>query len=203
MITLKFLSGNVSLRHINLILKHCVIHSKKKKTEQGMIKSYTLHDLGMNVYGEKFVLPFDIEEKDETILQKTVNLISEAKIYERLLFTDRCKDDKITVNEWNNIETKCLYEGYDDKYPFTLVMEVFRYMKNKQPRQVSSYSFHDQYLVKKEPKMYCGDEEIQDGQWMVAVHFEQGAGELLHELIDLNTMPAIIKKLNLKKYTYK
>lgn len=168
-----------------------------------MIKAYTIHDLGMNVYGEKFVLPFDIDEKDETILQKMVNLISDAQIYERLLFTDRCKDDQIKVNEWNLIETKCLYEGYDDYYPFTVVMEVFRYKQDKQPRQVSPYaSFHDQFVVQNEPKIYCGDEEIQDGQWMVAVHFEQEDGELLHELIDLNTMPSIIQKLNLKKYTY-
>lgn len=170
-----------------------------------MIKTYTLHDLGMNVYGEKFVLPFDIDEKDETILQKTVNLIFDGQIYERVLFTDRCKDDQIKVNDWNNIETKCLYEGYDDYYPFTMVMEVFRYKKEKHPRNVSAFnSFHDQYQMQKERNIYCDDVEIQDGQWMVAVHFEnEEGGELLHELIDLNTMPSIIKQLKLKKYTYK
>lgn len=168
-----------------------------------MIKSYTLHDLGMNVFGDKFVLPFDIDEKDETIVQKTVDLISDANIYERLLFTDRSKDDQISVNQWNNIETKCLYEGYDGYYPFTLVMEVFRYKKDHQPKKVSSYSsFHDQLDKQEEPNIYCGNVEIQDGQWMVSVHIEQEEGELLHELIDLNTMPSIIEKLQFKKYFY-
>ena len=171
------------------------------------IKSYTLYDLGMNVYGEKFLLPFDITEKDESILEKTIDLLSNANIYERQLFTDRV-DDKIKINEWNNIEMKCLYEGNDDYYPFTMVMEVFRY--KKEGKKDVSYSFHDHLSQQQERNIYYYDNEndektkteVKDGQWMVSLWFEQEYGGLLEELIEIRSLPSIIKKLNLKKYSY-
>lgn len=175
------------------------------------MKSYTLYDLGMNVSGEKFLLPFDVDEKDETILEKTVKIISDAEIYERCLFTDRDKNDQIKVNEWGYIEMKCLYEGNDDYYPFTMLMEVFRFnSKQEKPKyDPSSHSFDYLYEMSKwKPiTIYSDDEngktEVKDGQWMVALRIEHSENGLLDELIDLRVMPTVIEKLNFKKYSYK
>lgn len=171
------------------------------------MKSYTLRDLGMDVSGDKFLLPFDVDEKDETILEKTMKIISDAKIYERSLLTDRDKNDQIKVNEWGYIETKCLYEGNDGYYPFTMVMEVFRFnAKQEKPKyDPSHHSFDYLYEMSKHQPVtiYSNNEEVKDGQWMVALTIEQEEGALLEELIDLKVMPSVIKKLNFKKYSYK
>lgn len=169
------------------------------------MKSYTLHDLGMNVSGDKFLLPFDVDEGDETILEKTVKMISDAQIYERLLFTDRDENDQIKINEWNQIEMKCLYEGNDDYYPFTMIIEVFRYKKEQKKCDSQSFhSFHDLLSEQKEQTIYVvGDGEVKDGQWMASLRMEHSESGLLDELIELKVMPSIIKKLNLKVYHYR
>jgi hypothetical protein len=167
------------------------------------MKSYTLHDLGMNVSGDKFLLPFDVDEGDETILEKTVKMISDAQIYERN------ENDQIKINEWDQIEMKCLYEGNDDYYPFTMIIEVFRYKKEQKKCDSHSFhSFHDLLSEQKEQTIYVvgdGDEknEVKDRQWMASFRMEHSESGLLDELIDLRVMPSIIKKLNLKVYHYR
>lgn len=165
------------------------------------MKCYTLRDLGMNVSGEKFLLPFDVDDKEDTILEKTVKIICDAEIYERTLLTDRDENDQVKVNKWGDIETKCLYEGYDGYYPFTMVMEVFRF--NAKQETPSSYGHSFFYDIPKPMTIYCGDEKVKNGQWMVALTIEQEKGALLEELIELKVMPSVIQKLNLKQYSYK
>ena len=151
------------------------------------MKTYSCYDLGMNVSGEKFILPFDVDEKDETIIEKTIESFSE--VYERQLFTDRVKDDKISQNKWDKdkMDVKCMYEGNCEYYPFTFVIEFFRinYKKNEKP-----YYYSDTHT------------EVKDGQVMISIMIEQEEGDLLEELIEYRTMPGLVEKLKLKKYTF-
>lgn len=174
------------------------------------MKSYTLRQLGMDVSGEKFILPFDVDEKDETIFDKVIKMFDDADIYERELYKDRDEQDTPKVNEWGYLEVKFLYESYEGYIPFKMVMEVFRYdaTQEKPKYDPRCSSFHDQFVEWKPVKIYIKNnendnkKEVKDGQLMVSILFEHEEGALLDELIDLNTKPDIIKKLNLKGYSY-
>ncbi len=150
------------------------------------MKSYTLYDLGMNVSGTKYILPFNVDTKEEEILEKTIALFEDARIYECELYLDKCKKSPITLNKYNNIEVNCLYEGYADYYKFTLNLEVFRFKCHKYSDTIVTYD----------------NEEIKDGQWMISMYVA-AENELLEELIDQNSMPTIVEKTGLKKYKYK
>lgn len=150
------------------------------------MKTYSRYDLEMNVSGEKFILPFDFDEKDETVIEKIIESFSQ--LYERQLFTDRVKDDKISQNKWNQdkMDVKCMYEGNCEYYPFTFVIEFFRmkYKNNEKP-----YYHSDTHT------------EVKDGQPMISITIEQEEGDLLEELIEYRTIPGLVEKLKLKKYT--
>jgi hypothetical protein len=150
------------------------------------MKTYTLYDLGMNVSGSKYLLPFDLDTKDEEILEKTMALFEEAKIYECELYLDKCKKSPIILNRYNNIEVNGLYEGYSDYYNFTLNLEVFRFKCHSYSDKIVTYN----------------NEEIKDGQWMISMYIDTG-NDLLEELIDQNSIPKIVEKTDLKKYKYK
>lgn len=172
------------------------------------MKSYTLRNLSMDVCYEKFILPFDKDEKDDTIIEKTIKLISDADIYERNLLTDRDENDKIAVNEYGEIRAKCLYESYEGYIPFNIVMEVFRFDTKQDPPKYNPNSFYtfDGGLHKPHFLYYLDDNgekiEVKNGQLMVVLWLEHEEGCLLDELLDLKVMPSIIEKLKLKKYNY-
>lgn len=149
------------------------------------MKSYTLRDLAMNVSGEKYLLPFDVDTKDEEILEKTIALFEDAKIYECELYSDKCKKSPITLNEYNGIDVNGLYEGYDEYYAFNINIEVFRFKREKDSMRIVTYD----------------NEEIKDRQWMISMYVAAENG-LLEELIDLNSMPKILEKTHFKKYKY-
>lgn len=149
------------------------------------MKSYTLRDLAMYVSGAKYLLPFDVDTKDEEILGKTIALFEEAKIYECELYSHKCKKPPITLNEYNGINLNCLYEGSGEYYDFTINLEVFRFKCEKDAMKIVTYE----------------NEEIKDKQWMISIYVETG-NELLEELIDIKSMPEIVEKTHLKKYKY-
>lgn len=80
----------------------------------------------MDIRGSKYFLPFDIDVKEEEIIEKTIRLFSEAHLYERELYTDLLKKPAVFVNEYKQIEMLCLYEGHDEYYSFSVVLDVFR-----------------------------------------------------------------------------
>jgi hypothetical protein len=149
------------------------------------MKSYTLHDLSMNVSGEKFVLPFDGDVTDEEIIDKVVSLFSKVKFYERELFTDRGKSG-VSVDEYGNVLIQCLYEGSDDYYKFSLRFEVFR-LKYDSDRRIYYKTFR----------------EIEDRQWMAAMIIETEHGALLEELVELKSLPKFIDNAELENYIMK
>ena len=88
--------------------------------------SYTRRQLSMDISGSKYFLPFDIDVKEEEIIEKTIQLFSEAHLYERELYTDLLKKPSVFVNEYKHIEMLCLYQGHDEYYSFSVVLDVFR-----------------------------------------------------------------------------
>jgi len=152
-----------------------------------MLPEYTIYDLGMNVCGKKFILPFDKEKEEKEVVDKTLDLILDCIIlYEK-------QPISIAGFARSDIENKyitipCLYEGYDRQYPYDIVLEVFRIKYDS-----------DQRIYFKDDK----EKEVKNGQWMVAMCTENSEGELLQELIDINVIPKIIERMNLGEYTYK
>ena len=142
------------------------------------MRVYTIYDLGMNVNGEKFILPIEgySTMSNDDILKKTLELFTP--------YLDVDKNKNIEIDEkWDDIQIPCLYEGYDGYYPYEIVLKVFR------------LKYNDQKRIYKEDKT-----EVQNGQLMVALSVQ--AEELLNELIDIKVLPNVIEKAGLKKYTY-
>lgn len=105
-----------------------------------MIPIYSQYDLAMNVCGNKYYLPFHDNEDDENykeykdneIIGKTIKLFSETDIYERKLYESMIKKSSVSYDEeYKIINIKCLYEGYDDYYSFTIKLELFRLNSEK------------------------------------------------------------------------
>lgn len=132
-----------------------------------MIPTYTKQYLRMNICGAKYFLPFEDIKEDE-ILEKTIKLLTESKIYERDLYKDRIPSF-LSVKE-NEITMKCLYEGYDDYYPFSMIFTLFR----------------------------LNDEN--DKKWLVAIDIEHEYGGLLDELLEFRKIPKMINSLGLIQY---
>lgn len=150
------------------------------------MKQYTLRDLQYDICGEKFILPNGEGESEEKIIEQIINGLD--NVYERRLYTDRVPDDKVALNEYGEIEAKCLYEGYDEYYRFDIVLRPFFY-KHKDGSKI----FSDETLVK----------EVTDGQVMTTVECRHEYNGLFDQLLDEHVFPSIIKELNLKKYYYK
>lgn len=104
-----------------------------------MIPIYTRYDLSMDVCGTKYYLPFPFDDnKDAEIIEKTVKLFSDANIYERKLYESMIKKPSVSYDEeYKKINVKCLYEGYDEYYPFTIVLEVFKHKDEKEKYMVA------------------------------------------------------------------
>ncbi len=150
------------------------------------IPTYTLRDMGYNVCGEKLVLPFESDVKEEEILEKVIALFSKTKFYERELFADKLKDKPVIVDEYGNVVIKCLYEGKDDYYSFILTFKVFRL----------KYDTKDRIY-------YKNLREIEDGQWMAAMMLETEHGALLEELVEINSLPSFFEEADLENYVIK
>lgn len=138
------------------------------------MRAYTIHDLGMNVNGEKFILP--IETDNDDILTKTL------KLFTPYFNVDKKKNIEID-EKCDDIQIPCLYEGYDGYYPYEIMLKVFR------------LKYDDHKRLYKEDKT-----EVQNGQLMVSLYVQ--AEELLTELIDIKVLPNVIEKTGLKRYTY-
>lgn len=149
-----------------------------------MIPSYTRKYLSMNVCGSRYFLPFEVDVKDDEILEKTMKLFTDNFIYERELYTDRVRKPSVSLEANGKIIMKCLYEGHDDYYPFSITLTVFR--------------LNDENNEKNENN----DKKTHDKKWMVSIYIEHCEGGLLDELIDIKTMPEIISSLGLNKYSY-
>jgi hypothetical protein len=145
--------------------------------------SYTIYDLGMNVGGKKYILPLDKSVSDDEIMDKVKNLFND--IYMR----------QSTDIKKNQMEIKCLYEGYDGYYPYIIHLEFFR-LKYDMSNQT-------QRLVEKKKKDVEDGKEVDDGQWMISIYTDNEQGSLLEELLDLKILPEIVKKIGLKDYSYK
>lgn len=139
-----------------------------------MIPSYTRRDLAMNISGSKFYLPFPIDTKEEEVLDKMMKLLTDTPIYERELYTD-CVSEPFLSSDRNHVTMKCLYDGHDERYPFSVTWELFR-LKDEQ--------------------------KIHDGKWMVAMTFEHVYQGLLDELLEIRTVPKMISALGLTEYSY-
>jgi hypothetical protein len=129
-----------------------------------MIPTYTKEYMIMNnIRGSKYFLPFDSDVKEDEILEKTMKLIKKTDIYEHKLYE---RSDSLTINEIEKeITMKCLYEGYEEYYLFSINFTVFLLNDNG------------------------------DKKWMASIYIEHSYGGLLDQLIDLITMPNIIKSL--------
>lgn len=136
--------------------------------------SYTRRQLSMDISGSKYFLPFDIDVKEEEIIEKTIQLFSEAHLYERELYTDLLKKPAVFVNEYKQIEMLCLYEGHDEYYSFSVVLDVFRLQDEKQ---------------------------IHDRKWMIAMTTPHEHGGLLEELLERKTIPQMVSALQLTEYS--
>ena len=147
--------------------------------------SYTIRDLGMNVSGQKFILPFDVSVPDEGILEKTRDLFTEK----RILYFVPDKSPVDISEKWNTIHIPCMYAGNDGYYFYTLVLTVFRI----------KYA-NNQRLYEKNEKNDKNENEVKDGQWMIAMYVECSDGALLEELIDIKVFPSLINELGLKNY---
>lgn len=138
-----------------------------------MIPIYTRSYLSMHMYGSIYYLPFEDSLSSEEAFAKTLQLFSESKIYERELYTDRSSTPSVS-HEKNQIRLNCLYEGCDDYYPFTIVLEVFRLTDGKN----------------------------QNHPYLISMRMEHVYEGLLEELLDIKVVPSIVSKLNLKAYSY-
>ena len=160
--------------------------------------SYTIYDLGMNVNGNKYILPFDKSISDDEVMDKVKNLFNNIYIHQ-----------STEINK-NRIEIKCLYEGYDGYYPYIIHLEVFRLKYDYKKDSISSMyksmynmSNQNQLLVEKTENGIEDGKEVEDGQWMISMYTENEQGSLLEELLDINILPEIVKKAGLKDYSYK
>ena len=149
------------------------------------MRSHTIRDLGMNVSGEKFALPFDISTSYQGILTKTRDLFTNRNEFIYGFNVD--KNVNVEIDEkWDSIRIPCKYEGKDGYYPYYIVLDVFR-LKYDDDRRM--YFMDDKSVVSNE-------------QWMIALTIECSEGALLEELVELNVLPNVIKKLSLKKCTF-
>lgn len=139
-----------------------------------MIPTYTRRYLSMHLSGSKYFLPFEKSLTAEEAFEKTIQLFSETPFYERELYDDHVKKPSVS-HEQNEIQIKCLYEGYDEYYPFMLVVEFFRLDDEK---------------------------KLHTGAYMVAIRMEHVYQGLLDELLEINTLPKLVSGLNLKEYSY-
>lgn len=137
-----------------------------------MIPTYTRRDLSMNVSGSIYFLPFENSLTPEEAFEKTIQLFSKSRFYERELYDDRSKDPSVS-HERNVIKINCMYEGCDEYYPFTVSVEVFQ----------------------------LNDEKNKDA-YMIAMRMEHVYQGLLEELLEIKVIPNIISGFNLKKYSY-
>jgi hypothetical protein len=155
------------------------------------MQSYTIRDLGMNVSGKKYLLPIDKSVSDDEIMDKVKNLFNDIYMHQS------------TEISKNQMEIKCLYEGYDGFYPYTIILNVFRlkYDEIKYDENASMSSMHfgcqKQRLFEK-----ATQKEVEDGQWMISMYTENEQGSLLEELLDMNTLPGIVEKAALKEYSF-
>ena len=145
-----------------------------------MIPTYTLKYLSMYICSPKYFLPFDIDVKDDEILEKTIKLFTDIKIYEHELYILKklhlFNDTKsispigeaILIKD-NEIKIKCLYEGYEEYYAFSILLTIFRLEDDK--------------------------------KWMMTIDIEHEYSSLLDELIDIKTIPKI-KSIGLVKYSF-
>lgn len=136
--------------------------------------SYTRRQLSMDISGSKYFLPFDIDVKEEEMIEKIIQLFSDAPIYERQLYTDLVKKPSVFINEHAQIEMMGLYEGRDEYYSFSIVLDVFRLQDEKQ---------------------------LHDRKWMIAMTTQHEHGGLLEELLELRTIPQMVSALQLTKYS--
>jgi hypothetical protein len=148
------------------------------------MRSYTIYDLAMNVDGNKYILPFNKCISDDEIMNKVKDLFNDIHHINQI-------NKNININK-NKIEIKCLYEGYDDYYPYSIQLEVFRLKYDDK----NDKNDKTQRLVENE-------KEVEDGQWMISMRTENEQGSLLEELLDLNILPEIVKKAGFKDYSYK
>ena len=158
--------------------------------------SYTIYDLGMKVCGKKYILPLDKDVSDDEIMDKVKNLFNNIYMHQS---TD--------INK-NRMEINCLYEGYDGYYPYIIKIEVFRLKydykkKNSYMYNYSMSSVNQTHLVEKTKNDVEDGKEVEDGQWMISIYTENEEGSLLEELLDIKTLPEIVKKAGLKDYSYK
>jgi hypothetical protein len=79
------------------------------------------------------------------------------------------------THEKNRIRINCLYQGYDEYYPFFIVVEVFRLKHEK---------------------------HAQHGAYLIAMYMEHCYQGLLDELLDEKVTPQIVTDLKLKAYSY-
>jgi hypothetical protein len=154
------------------------------------MRSHTITDLGMNVSGEKFVLPFDVSTLYDGILTKTRDLfVSDNFIY----CYNVDKNTNVEIDEkWDSIRIPCLYEGNDGYYPYYIVVDVFRLKYDDEQRMY----FYKEGTV-------LTDSVVPNEQWMIALTTECSEGALLEELVDIKVLPNVIEKLGLKKCSQK
>lgn len=136
--------------------------------------SYTRRQLSMEIDGSKYFLPFDADVQDDKIIEKTIQLFSDAPIYERRLYTDLVKKPSVFINEYAQIEMMGLYEGHDEYYSFSIVLDVFRLQDEKQ---------------------------LHDRKWMIAMIIQHEHGGLLDELLELRSIPLMVSALQLTEYS--
>jgi hypothetical protein len=157
------------------------------------MRNYTLQDLGMNVSGEKYILPFSPDVTNDEIVEKVMTLFQTAYIYECETYKEYYPDKHEVVHKYHErtntteIEMNGIYTGNCDRYRFKIVMELFRFKHN-----------NDQSLnITQED-----GSPMKEGQWMIALTIEQEEGDLLEELIELRVIPTIREKAKLTKYKY-
>jgi hypothetical protein len=84
------------------------------------------------------------------------------------MYTKLVKEQSISVNKYEEIEMKCMYEGYDDWYRFSMI-----------------FSFP--FLLKEKNQM----------KWMTTMEPRHEYGGLMDELIDTKCLSHIISSLKL------
>lgn len=137
-----------------------------------MIPVYSRKYVRDYLCGPRYYLPFEASEED--VFQKTIELFSEARIYARDLYTEKWTAPAVTHKE-NTIHVKCLYEGYDTYYRFTIVVEVFQLKAEK---------------------------KTDDNMYTIALNMEHEYGGLLDQLLDIRVVPELLSNLKLKEYEY-
>lgn len=159
------------------------------------MQTYTCHDLGMNVSGEKYILPFSPDVSNDNtydIVQKVMELFQNANIYECEIYKEYFPDKQEIVHKYDErtntttIEMNGIYTGKCERYQFKIVMELFRFKSSP-----------NNYMIQEDGS------PIKEGQWMIALIIEQEEGDLFEELIELNVIPDIQKKVGLTTYKIK